>query len=77
MNESQPIRDDDSRVKDEDAEASPAIVEGADYYLEGGLMVFTERFLLRRGYCCESGCRHCPYGFGEKSKEQSAKGKRH
>jgi hypothetical protein len=24
-------------------------------------MVFTARFLLRRGFCCESGCRHCPY----------------
>jgi hypothetical protein len=26
-------------------------------------MVFTEKFLRERGYCCESGCRHCPYGF--------------
>ena len=32
-----------------------------DYYLEDGLFVFTAKFLLRRGYCCESGCRHCPY----------------
>jgi hypothetical protein len=23
--------------------------------------VFTAKFLLRRGYCCGSGCRHCPY----------------
>jgi hypothetical protein len=35
--------------------------EGEDYYLEDGNMVFTEKFLLRRGHCCESGCRHCPY----------------
>ncbi|MGD1961059.1 MAG: DUF5522 domain-containing protein [Fulvivirga sp.] len=21
---------------------------------------------LQRGYCCKSGCRHCPYGFKEK-----------
>jgi hypothetical protein len=27
------------------------------------LMVLTSRYLLRRGYCCEQGCRHCPYGF--------------
>jgi hypothetical protein len=27
------------------------------------LMVLTARYLLRRGYCCEQGCRHCPYGF--------------
>ncbi|HKZ80495.1 MAG TPA: DUF5522 domain-containing protein [Pyrinomonadaceae bacterium] len=38
-------------------------VEGIDYYLEDGLLVFTEHFLARRGYCCESGCRHCPYGY--------------
>jgi hypothetical protein len=23
--------------------------------------VFTAEFLRKRGYCCESGCRHCPY----------------
>jgi Family of unknown function (DUF5522) len=38
-------------------------VEGEDYYFEGRFMVFTEAFLRKRGYCCESGCRHCPYGF--------------
>ena len=38
-------------------------VEGEDYYLEGGLLVFTALYHLKRGYCCESGCRHCPYGF--------------
>jgi len=32
-----------------------------DYYLEGDAMVFTESYLRRRGYCCGSGCRHCPY----------------
>lgn len=37
--------------------------EGVDYYLENGLFVFTAAFLLKRGYCCESGCRHCPYGY--------------
>jgi hypothetical protein len=35
--------------------------EGVDYYFENGLMVFTSHFLLKRGYCCENGCRHCPY----------------
>jgi len=35
--------------------------EGLDYYIENGLFVFTEVFLLKRGYCCEGGCRHCPY----------------
>ncbi len=26
-----------------------------------GRTVFTARFLAERGYCCDSGCRHCPY----------------
>ncbi len=39
------------------------LVEGIDYYYEGPYLVFTEAFLRGRGYCCESGCRHCPYGF--------------
>jgi hypothetical protein len=39
------------------------LVEGEDFYREGAALVFTARFLLRRGYCCENGCRHCPYGF--------------
>lgn len=35
-----------------------------DYYLdEYGRVVFTEAHHLERGYCCKSGCRHCPYGF--------------
>lgn len=37
-------------------------VEGEDYYWEAEAMVFTAHYHLRRGYCCESGCRHCPYG---------------
>jgi len=31
------------------------------YEIEGGLVVFTERFHIRRGFCCGSDCRHCPY----------------
>jgi hypothetical protein len=37
------------------------LVEGEDFYIENGLYVFTAEFLRRRGYCCDSGCRHCPY----------------
>jgi len=37
------------------------LVEGVDYYFENGLMVLTGRFLKERGYCCDNGCRHCPY----------------
>ncbi len=39
-----------------------SLVEGEDYYSEGETIVFTARYHVRRGYCCESGCRHCPYG---------------
>lgn len=39
------------------------LAEDVDYYIENGLYVFTEHYLLKRGYCCQSGCRHCPYGF--------------
>ncbi|SHF59812.1 hypothetical protein SAMN05444377_11354 [Flavobacterium fontis] len=40
------------------------LVEGVDYYLSPeGYRVFTEHYHLKRGYCCKSGCRHCPYGF--------------
>ena len=35
--------------------------EGEDFYIERGLYVFTAAFLRRRGHCCASGCRHCPY----------------
>ena len=28
-----------------------------------GLWVMTRVHLLRKAKCCESGCRHCPYGF--------------
>ena len=37
-------------------------VEGEDFYREGAYVVLTAAYLLRRGYCCGSGCRHCPYG---------------
>jgi len=33
-----------------------------DSYIEGPYLVFTAQYHLRRGSCCHSGCRHCPYG---------------
>ena len=26
-----------------------------------GLLVFSAKYLWDRSYCCETGCRHCPY----------------
>ena len=43
-------------------------VEGRDFSVgPDGSAVFTESYLLRRGYCCESGCRHCPYGYSQRN----------
>jgi Family of unknown function (DUF5522) len=47
------------------------LVQGEDYYLENGNWVFTAKFLLRRGYCCRSGCRHCPYGFVKEDRKSN------
>jgi hypothetical protein len=39
-------------------------IEGIDFYFDrSGLMVFTEKYHLKRGYCCGNGCRHCPYNY--------------
>ncbi|WP_188440231.1 DUF5522 domain-containing protein [Planktosalinus lacus] len=39
-----------------------------DYYLTPeGYKCFTEQYHLKRGYCCQSGCRHCPYGYDKKT----------
>lgn len=48
--------------------AEPEFKEGVDYYYENGLMVLSAHFLRKRGYCCNSGCRHCPYSKAEKTK---------
>lgn len=32
-----------------------------DFYIEKENIVFTEAYHRRRGYCCGSGCRHCPF----------------
>lgn len=37
------------------------LIENEDFYWEGGFLVFTAKYHLRRGSCCGSGCRHCPY----------------
>jgi hypothetical protein len=36
------------------------------YYTKEGYIVFTEKYLLKRGYCCKNGCKHCPYGYNLK-----------
>jgi len=61
------------RFAKENEMAQEELREGDDYYInEDGFMVFTAAYLLKRGYCCENGCRHCPYGFSSnKDSDQS------
>lgn len=33
------------------------------YYNEHGFVVLTEKYHLKKGYCCGNGCRHCPYQY--------------
>lgn len=37
------------------------LIEGVDYYIEHGKYVFTPSYHIKRGVCCGSRCRHCPY----------------
>lgn len=37
------------------------MIEGVDFIIEDGRYVFTSGYLAKRGYCCGSGCRNCPY----------------
>lgn len=35
------------------------------YHSEDGYIVYTEKYHLKRGYCCQNSCKHCPYGFNK------------
>jgi Family of unknown function (DUF5522) len=37
------------------------------YHSPEGYIVFTEKYHLKRGHCCKSGCKHCPYGYNPKT----------
>lgn len=41
-----------------------AVAAGLDHYIDphSGLLVMTALYLSDRGYCCDNGCRHCPWG---------------
>lgn len=48
-----------------------AVARGQLFYMDAmsGYQVWTALYLTQRGYCCQSGCRHCPYGFKDKNKQ--------
>lgn len=43
------------------------------YYSEQGYIVFTEKYHLKRGYCCNNGCKHCPYGYNKPKQTNTPK----
>ncbi|WP_130418736.1 DUF5522 domain-containing protein [Edaphobacter modestus] len=45
----------------EDASDERQSLAEEDFYYEGPYLVFTAAYHLKRGYCCNSNCRHCPY----------------
>lgn len=46
-----------------------SVYSASDFYWEDGCVVFTAAYHLRRGYCCDSGCRHCPYSSDKQQKD--------
>ena len=45
-----------------EANRSPHIEQTTEeYYFENGFLVFTAAYHLKRGSCCGSRCRHCPF----------------
>ena len=40
---------------------APDSAPAPDFYVENGLVVYTAAYHVKRGSCCGSGCRHCPY----------------
>jgi hypothetical protein len=51
----------DAHPPEKPAEPSGEKLRPEDFYYEGPYLVFTAAYHLKRGYCCNSGCRHCPY----------------
>jgi hypothetical protein len=47
--------------KDGEAPLTDAPLTPEDFYMEGPYLVFTAAYHRKRGYCCNSDCRHCPY----------------
>ncbi|WP_263377902.1 DUF5522 domain-containing protein [Granulicella paludicola] len=58
---SQEIKPDGPKPAPGEAPQVAVELQPGDFYMEGPYMVFTAAYHLRRGYCCNSDCRHCPY----------------
>lgn len=51
----------DSKTQETQQSSPPAEMSPEDFYYEGPYLVFTAAYHLKRGFCCNSDCRHCPY----------------
>ena len=51
-----------SRQNDEIEAIDPTPeLDPEDFYIDGPYFIFTAAYHLKRGHCCKSDCRHCPY----------------
>lgn len=57
----QPDNIDDKSPSGQKVESTDEELRPEDFYYEGPYLVFTAAYHLKRGYCCNSNCRHCPY----------------
>ena len=39
------------------------------YHSLEGYVIFTEKYHLKGGYCCNNNCKHCPYKKETKNKK--------
>jgi len=51
----------ENKSAEDPQESAAAGLAPEDFYYEGPYLVFTAAYHLKRGYCCSSDCRHCPY----------------
>lgn len=59
--EAEDDKTDSETLTDKAQTDSSSALSQEDFYYEGEYLVFTAAYHLKRGYCCNSGCRHCPY----------------
>ena len=52
-------------------------LDASEFYLSPeGYIIYTEKYHLKRGFCCKNGCKHCPFGYNKKTgKFDKEKGK--
>jgi Family of unknown function (DUF5522) len=56
-----PVKLDEEPTAKQKMEPGGEELRAEDFYYEGSYLVFTAAYHLKRGYCCNSDCRHCPY----------------